>query len=118
MKEEWSLALKNNFMSKRTLSLFFLFDLAVVSFIFLYFFYESEEDRIKRQIEAANYCEVVSDCQQVAVSKCPFGCYIYVNKDEGGRIEELLSGFQSNCEYGCIEMKGVDCVNNTCEVIH
>lgn len=105
-------------MSQRTLALFFLFDLAVVSFIFLYFFYESEEDRIKREIEAANYCEVVEDCQQVAVSKCPFGCYIYVRNTEASRIEEMLNGFQSSCEYGCIEMKGVDCINNKCEVIH
>jgi hypothetical protein len=95
-----------------------LFDLALLSGLFLYFTYESREDVIKAEIEKANYCETVTDCQQVAVSKCPFGCYVHVNKNEASRIEELLNGYQSTCEYGCIEMRGVDCVDNVCKVLH
>lgn len=76
---------------------------------------QSEEDRIKEEIAKANYCEVVSDCQQAAVSVCPFGCYIHVNKSEVSRIEKLLNEYQSTCMYSCVEFKGVDCVSNVCE---
>lgn len=95
-----------------------LFDVALLSGLYVYFTYESQEGFIKNEIAKANYCEVVTDCQQVAVSKCPFGCYVHVNKNEASRIEELLNDYQSTCEYGCIEMKGVDCVDNVCKVLH
>lgn len=71
---------------------------------------------IKKEIARANYCQTTSDCQVVAVSKCPFGCYVHVNKNEVSRIETLLNKYQSNCEYSCIEYPGVSCVANTCQL--
>lgn len=74
------------------------------------------ESFIKKEIAKANYCQTTSDCQMVAVSKCPFGCYVHVNKNEASRIETLLNKYQSNCAYSCIEYPGVSCVSNTCQV--
>jgi len=104
-------------MKKKWIWISILFDIAFVSALFLYFTWESEEDRIKAEIEKANYCQVVEDCQMVAVSKCPFGCYVYVNQQEASRIEQMLNEYRSNCEYGCLEMKGVECRNTICQVI-
>ncbi|MDO8435078.1 MAG: hypothetical protein Q7S89_00115 [bacterium] len=78
---------------------------------------EAQVRHIKKEITKANYCEVASDCQMVAQSQCPFGCYVHVNKNEATRIGELLKSHESNCAYLCIEFKGVDCINNSCQLI-
>lgn len=78
---------------------------------------KAQERHIKKEITKANYCEVASDCQMVAQSQCPFGCYIHVNKNEVVRISELLESYESNCAYLCIEFKGVGCINNTCQMV-
>ncbi|MCR4263722.1 MAG: hypothetical protein NUV98_03335 [Candidatus Roizmanbacteria bacterium] len=84
---------------------------------FSFFSPKAQERYIKKEITKANYCEVVSDCQMIAQSQCPFGCYVHVNKNEAARIGELLEGYQSNCQYQCIEFKGIGCVNNTCQLV-
>ena len=90
---------------------------------FSFFSPKAQERYIKNEITKANYCEVVSDCQMVAQSQCPFGCYIHVNKNEATRIGELLENYKNgeasrgySCMYSCIEFKGVGCVNNSCQL--
>jgi hypothetical protein len=39
---------------------------------------------IQSKINQANYCNIKSDCIDIG-GKCPFGCYIYVNKEEAKR---------------------------------
>jgi hypothetical protein len=74
------------------------------------------EEGIKSEIVKANYCETATDCVDVG-AKCPFDCYIYVNKDQAPRIKKLVDGFPSQCEYSCIAIQGVECVQNVCKVI-
>jgi len=76
-------------------------------------FGSSAEADIRTEIENANYCENTSDCT-VVFGQCPFGCYLPVNNSAAGRIESLVSSYESNCAYICIELKGVKCVNNKC----
>lgn len=76
----------------------------------------TSEQGIKQELAKANYCESVSDCVDVG-AKCPFGCYLYVNKDEAPRLKPMIEGFQSTCQYSCIAIKGVECVQNKCQVI-
>jgi hypothetical protein len=71
---------------------------------------------INNEIEKANYCDVKEDCVSTG-SKCPFGCYIYVNKNEVNRIKNLISSFKSNCVYNCMYCPDVECKNNKCEPI-
>jgi hypothetical protein len=89
---------------------------------FSFFSPKAQERHIKKEITKANYCEVASDCQMVAQSQCPFGCYVHVNKNEVGRIGKLFEDYQNtsygaSCMYSCIEFKGVECVNNTCQLV-
>lgn len=74
------------------------------------------EARIKREIAKANYCEAQSDCV-VVPSQCPFDCYAAVNKGEADRIKKLIDGYASTCIYSCVELKGVMCVHNKCELV-
>lgn len=94
-----------------------------ISLVWIIFFSRQAQERyIKKEIAEANYCEVASDCQMIAQSQCPFGCYVHVNKNKAGRIGKLLEDYRNtnygtSCEYLCIEFKGVNCVNNTCQLI-
>jgi len=85
---------------------------------FAFFSRDAQERHIKAEIAEANYCEAASDCVMVAQSQCPFGCYIHVNKSEVGRIKSLLDEYESGCAYSCIPFEGVECVNNTCQLVH
>lgn len=76
----------------------------------------TSEYTVKKEIEKANYCEVKSDCVLIE-SKCPFDCYVGVNKDREDRIRNLIDNHNSKCVYSCVEVKGVDCINNKCEVV-
>lgn len=92
--------------------------LAVVVGLALVAFFSrtAQEWFIKREIAKANYCEAASDCQLAATAKCPFDCYVYVNKKEAARIGKLIEDFDSRCAYQCIEFKGsIECVNNKCQ---
>lgn len=74
------------------------------------------EEGIQKELVKANYCDTAADCTDVG-AKCPFGCYLYVNKDEASRLKPMVEGFPSTCQYSCIAIKGVECVQNKCEVI-
>lgn len=75
-----------------------------------------KESKIKSAIEKANYCEVDSDCVD-AGGRCPFGCYVYVNKNEVGKISKLIETYDSNCVYGCMLCPTAICENNKCKEV-
>lgn len=74
------------------------------------------EAAIKEELAEANYCETESDCTLIG-SKCPFDCYIYVNKNEADRMKQIVDDFPSDCTYSCIQSFGVACNQGTCEAI-
>jgi hypothetical protein len=76
----------------------------------------SAEASLRQALEEANRCEEASDCMWIG-SKCPFGCEIYVHKDEAETMKTLVDGFDSTCVYGCIQTFGVDCVEKQCQPI-
>ncbi len=80
------------------------------------FGFSRSEIYIKNEIEKANYCEVKKDCVNVN-GKCPFGCYVYVNKNEAARIKSLIASFDSNCMHDCIHCPDVECKNNKCKPV-
>lgn len=72
-----------------------------------------EELSIKKEIEKANYCKEDLDCVN-AGSKCPFGCWNYVNKNEVERISNLINLYDSKCVYGCVLCEKAICEDNKC----
>ncbi|HLG24054.1 MAG TPA: hypothetical protein VI564_03955 [Candidatus Nanoarchaeia archaeon] len=68
---------------------------------------------VNKEIEKANFCNTKEDCIDTG-SKCPFGCYSYVNKNEASRIKSLIDNYESNCVYSCIACFDVKCENNKC----
>lgn len=102
-----------NLLIKILASVFFLLLVAVGG---VFIISGNEENKIKSEIESANYCLENEDCA-VLEGKCPFGCYIPVNAREIDRISEMVGQYESNCVYSCIMMEGVECINNKCEVI-
>ncbi len=68
------------------------------------------------KLDQANYCEVEEDCVNLG-NKCPFGCYIYVNKNEEEEMKNLLDSFKSKCVYGCEQCLEVDCLSGKCEPV-
>jgi hypothetical protein len=75
-----------------------------------------DKSYIVKEIEKANYCTTKEDCVDVG-RKCPFGCYIYVNKDEVGRIRSLLDSYKSTCMFDCAYCPGVECKDKKCEPV-
>lgn len=73
----------------------------------------SQEEFIQGQIDKANYCSVKEDCV-LAESKCPFGCNIFVNKNELGRINKLISEYKQKCNLSCAPLKYHNCDENKC----
>lgn len=78
---------------------------------------KNQEELIRNEIDAANYCTQDQDCAFVG-SVCPFGCHLYVNSNESARIVSLLDSYQSKCMYSCVPSPGPRCVNNRCEPIY
>lgn len=88
--------------------------LIIIGSISLYFLINDQETKIRKEIELANYCEVQDDCV-VVNSKCPFDCFVFVNKNESSRISELIDSYPSKCIYGCIAVvPELDCVEGKC----
>lgn len=71
---------------------------------------------IQNQINEANYCNYKEDCAY-AGSKCPFGCYIYVNQEHKEEIKALIDDYGSECVYGCIKCEDVECKDNRCQAV-
>ena len=74
----------------------------------------STEEQIKQELTEANYCETASDCVDIG-SKCPFDCYILVNTAEADRMKIKVESFPSQCQYSCVAIQGVECVQNKCQ---
>jgi hypothetical protein len=87
--------------------------IAVIVWVSMIYF--DEENKIKSEIEKANYCETKSDCVDVG-GKCPFGCYVFVNENEAERIGNLIENYESTCIYSCVALENYDCVENKCVV--
>lgn len=93
-----------------------IFTVLIITINIFLAFPRIKESNIKSAIEKANYCEVDSDCVD-AGGKCPFGCYVYVNKNEVRQISELIQSYDSNCVYGCVMCPTAICENNKCKEI-
>lgn len=76
---------------------------------------KNEAAALKEDLAAANRCETADDCELIG-SKCPFDCYIYVHKDEADALRTRVDAFQSQCEYSCIAITGVECIEHKCTV--
>ena len=75
------------------------------------------QEAIEQVIKNAQYCEAKNDCTQIE-SKCPFGCYTFVNKNEAEKIQTFIDSYESRCMYICVQIEGYDCINNKCEVLY
>ena len=72
---------------------------------------------VKVAISQAQYCETKDDCVEVS-SKCPFGCSVFVNQAERQSIQDLINAYDGpDCVYGCVEVKGYDCISNKCSIL-
>lgn len=100
---------------KITIGIIIFIMLIIAVSIFLAF-PKIKELNIKSAIEKANYCEIDSDCVD-AGSKCPFGCYAYVNKNEAEKISQLIQSYDSKCVYGCVSCPTAVCENKKCKEV-
>jgi len=103
-------------MNKKIITGFVVLAVLIITISIFLLFPKIKELNIKSEIEKANYCEVESDCVNVG-AKCPFGCYIYVNKNEVEQISKLIQSYNSNCIYSCILCPTVICDNNKCKEV-
>lgn len=82
------------------------------------------KEEIESRLETMNYCETQDDCATFYAS-CPFGCGKAVNKAELNDAQQLIENYRSQqaklgnpqCEYKCVEIKGVKCEANKCIVL-
>lgn len=77
---------------------------------------KAREARIQQEIRKANYCRKDSDCVD-AGSKCPFGCYAYVNAAEAKRVAGLIAAYESNCVYSCLRCSSASCQDGVCKEV-
>ena len=101
---------------KNTLWVIILIVLVILVIAGFFLYPKIEKAVIESQIEKANYCDVYSDCVD-AGGKCPFGCWVYVNKNEVSKISELINSFDSRCVYGCLSCPTASCENNKCKPV-
>ena len=102
-------------MRKITIGIIIFILLALTISIF-FTFPKIQELKIKSEIKRANYCDIDSDCAD-AGGKCPFGCWVYVNRNEANRISELINSFDSRCVYGCVLCPMAVCKDNKCKEV-
>lgn len=76
-----------------------------------------EEKYIRFQIKGAGYCTDRFDCTAVK-SSCPFGCNIYVNRDEKEKVQDLIDTAPRKCEYRCPVAEEIICKQNRCQVTY
>lgn len=103
-------------MNKKIIIGIIIFSVLITSVTIFFPYTKVKESNIKSAIEKANYCIVESDCVD-AESKCPFGCYVYVNKNEVEEISELIKSYDSKCVYDCVSCPTVICENQKCKEI-
>ena len=93
-----------------------IFIIIIITVSIFLAFPKIKESNIESVIEKANYCEVDSDCVD-AGGKCPFGCYVYVNKNKVEQISQLIQSYDSKCIYGCVSNPTVICENKKCKEV-
>ena len=76
----------------------------------------AQRDRIRAEIAKASTCKVKADCAG-PLYRCPFGCSIYVNRNELERIKKLLASYPEECDYECKKIDGFDCVEGKCAAV-
>jgi hypothetical protein len=74
------------------------------------------ETRVKNAIRRANYCREDADCVDVG-SKCPFGCYAYVHKNEVRKVSDIIAAYDSNCVYRCLRCPTAICQDGACKPV-
>jgi hypothetical protein len=94
------------------ISFLLIIAMAVILFLVVYNF-SNNESYINQEIKKAKYCEEDHDCVD-AGGKCPFGCSVYVNKNEVERIGQLIDSFDLKCIYDCINCPTAVCENKKC----
>lgn len=62
------------------------------------------EKKVIHGMDQANYCAADDDCALV-MYRCPFGCGAYINKQETGKINRMVSEYfkrrPGRCAYHC-----------------
>jgi len=71
------------------------------------------EDEITTQINSANYCATRDDCA-VVDGKCPFGCHLFVNKNEAQAIAGIIQSYKQACILTCTAYKDYNCAAGKC----
>ncbi|MEI8364161.1 MAG: hypothetical protein WCF78_01760 [archaeon] len=102
---------------KKKFIILLIVTILVLSIGFILYKFSPTEKQVSKEIIKANYCSVKEDCISVGPS-CPFGCSILINKNEEIRISSLISKYNGGikgCVYSCMELQGINCVNNKCE---
>jgi hypothetical protein len=80
------------------------------------------EKSVREALEVANFCTADADCVDLG-GRCPFGCYLYVNKEKADAMRELLdeyekgAGAKTRCDYQCLKCDQFACVSGRCEVL-
>ena len=65
-------------------------------------------------IPQANYCQRDRDCYLVP-SRCPYGCCVYVNRDEQGMVAYLMEkDAKPPCQHKCERCPTSVCRENKC----
>jgi hypothetical protein len=78
-------------------------------------FDKDKSEKIKSLVKASNYCENDEDCK-IIEAKCPFGCYVTVNKKHYNKVKKAIDNFKSECQYSCMLRKTVSCVGKKCKM--
>ena len=94
----------------------FFFLAIIVVLVVAFVLSRPKSSDVENELKKANYCGVAEDCAKIG-NKCPFGCNIYVNKNEETRIKNLVDSYGATCVYECFQEIGVECVNNICKAI-
>jgi len=77
---------------------------------------QEKRNSIKNQIKQYADCESDADCE-VIDSKCPFGCYVAVNRDKLDEIKKNIEEYPNECENSCRLKRGTKCEDKKCKVI-
>ncbi len=73
----------------------------------------NEEQTVRAEIDAANHCEQSADCV-VVTAVCPFDCYVPAHKDEASKLEARFQSYETTCQYSCLPVPAVSCVEGKC----
>ena len=80
---------------------------------------ESWKQRIEEKIANSKYCNADSDCINVFVPSCTFGCNkVIVNKDKAdklkGEVEKFIEKCNDSCLLKCLKLTP-RCIDNKCQ---